>query len=759
MVRSLCRIGLVILLAGSVGIHASEAPAANPTDMEVASETGEANSAPKSAEQPQLAAQIKALQVPFIASDTSGSAAEARYVAKTLAGSVLASDQGVTYQLKQGVGTKPSTVAIKETWIKPEAAKVSGLKPSKARFNFYKGADQRQWKRNVPAYEEVGFGQVYQGVFVTLKAYNNNVEKIFTVSSGADPHRIAVRVDGISDLRINHTGELELRSGPGILRMTAPVAYQEVNGERRYVKARYHKLTKNSYGFKVASYDRSLPLIIDPLLASTFLGEADSDIGYAIDSDNASIYVTGWTNSAYFPITDGAYDPIHKGGSYDVFVSRYTLDLNLEASTFLGGSADDFGVNIAVADLDSDGTLDAIYVAGSTKSNDFPIPVSDNGTTTAFDTRFNGVQDGFLCRLNPALTDLEVATYLGGTGTEQIYAMKIAQIQSFGPPPVPMIYVTGPTQSKNFPVLGDSAFSVVLSGSNDVFLAALDQDLRLHFSTFLGGTASDIPYALDVKADKVFVAGSTLSANFPTSPGAYRRTLVGSKGDAFICRLNYSLGHLEGSTFLGGSTDDAAYALAVDGNDTVIRGVYVAGYSNSVNFPTMTAYTSGKKTNGKEDMFLAWLAPTLTGKYQDSSKYAATLLGGSMSDYVMAMKLDETNERLVVVGYTKSNNFPTKPRPSPAVRPYTAYNGKEDGIVMFVDDNLTVSSPIIEWIYLGGTADDRPSGLAVVSTGNLYVVGTTKSSNFPVTDGSYQGKEDAFISAFEGSGLRPLPSP
>lgn len=76
---------------------------------------------------------------------------------------------------------------------------------------------------------------------------------------------------------------------------------------------------------------------------------------------------------------------------------------------------------------------------------------------------------------------------------------------------------------------------------------------------------------------------------------------------------------------------------------------------------------------------------------------------------------------------------------------------------MFVDDNLSVSTPITEWIYLGGTADDRPSGLAVVSTGNLYVVGTTKSSNFPVTDGSYQGKEDAFISAFEGTGLRPLP--
>ena len=622
MLRSLCVVCLAMLMGWSVGIHAGEITSAvNPEDAVAASAAKNAPDGVPTGSQA-LATRINGLQVPFVANDERVLEEAVKFFAKTVAGSVLVANNGITYYLKRGSKPNPSTVAIKETWVKPQQSQASGIKPSKARFNFFKGADQNKWRRNIAAFDEVGFGQVYDGIHVTLKAYNNNVEKIFSVASGADPGRIAIRVDGVSDLRINKAGELEFLNREGTLKMTAPVAYQEVDGNRQYVKTAYHRLSKNTYGFKVAEYDRSLPLVIDPLLASTFLGDIESDIGYAIDSDNAtvnpSIYVTGWTNSAYFPITSDAYDSIQEGGSYDAFVSKYDAGLNLLASTFLGGGADDFGMAITPADLDGDGVLEVVYVAGSTKSDDFPIPVADNGTTTAFDTRFNGAQDGFLCRFNSDLTDLHVATYLGGTGAEQIYAMKAAKVPTYDATYPLLVYVAGPTQSKNFPVLADSAYSVVLSGNNDVFVSAFDQDLRLHFSTLLGGTASDIPYALDVKAEKVFVAGTTLSTNFPTTPGAYRRVLAGSKADGFVSQLNFSLGLLQGSTLLGGSADDAAYALAVDGDDTVVRGVYVAGYTSSVNFPTFTHYSKGKKTNGKEDLFVAWLTADLKGRFQDN---------------------------------------------------------------------------------------------------------------------------------------------
>lgn len=761
MLRTICAICLAMLLGWNIGVQAEEVSSAVPAQEAVMSVATESAGDIVPADKKDLTTRINALQVPFIVNDEGGSEGGVKYFAKTLAGSVLVDDGGIGYQMKRGSRHNASTVAIKESWIKPKESRAIGLKQSKTQFNFFKGADQKKWKRNVPAYDEIGFGEVYDGVFVTLKAYNNNVEKVFHVRSGADPRRIAVRVNGVSDVRISGAGELELLSKDGTLKMTAPIAYQDVDGSRKYVKAVYTRLSKNSYGFKVAKYDQSRPLIIDPLLTSAFLGDEDSDFGYAIDGDGTYIYVTGWTNSANFPIKFPTHDPIHKGGSYDAFVSKLTLNLtSLEASTFLGGSSDDFGMAIALADGDGDGVKE-VYVAGSTKSDDFPIPVTLDGNTTAFDTRFNGVQDAFVCRLTSGLDDLQVATYFGGTGADQIYAMKAAVVPSYDASH-PLLYIAGTTQSKNFPVLADSAFNVVYGGNNDVFVSAFDSDLRLHFSTLMGGTASDIPYAIDVMHEKVYVAGSTLSTTFPTTPGAYRRVLAGSKSDAFVSQFDFSLGDLQGSTLLGGSTDDAAYAMVLDGNTTHVTAVYVAGYTNSVNFPSLTSYSKGKKIKGKEDAFVAKLDRDLKGKFQDRAKYAATLFGGTMSDYVVAMKMNSSGQ-LVVTGNTKSTTptFPIIPAASPAARPYTLYNGGLDGFAMIIDDNISSSSPILESTYIGGISDDKPAGLFIDVGGNIYIVGTTKSTtDYPSTgtgsDGFRavtRGKEDVFISVFSG-GLR-----
>ena len=750
MLRSLCALCLAILLGWSVGVHAGEvASAVNPEDAIAAPITE--NAADGAPTVPQaLATRINALQVPFVLNDERVSEDGVKFFAKTLAGSVLVANKGITYHLKRGSKANSSAVAIKETWIKPKNCQANGIKPSKARFNFFKGADQNKWKRNMAAFDEVGFGQVYDGVFVSLKAYNNNVEKIFSVESGADPRRIAIRVDGVSDLRINKAGELELLNRKGTLKMTAPVAYQEVNGSRKFVKTAYNRVSKNTYGFKVEGYDRSLPLIIDPLLASTFLGDTNSDIGYAIDCDNASIYVTGWTKSADFPIIDGAYSPFQNVGGYDVFVSKLSLDLDdLEASTFLGGTLDDYGTAIALV---NDGSVTEVYVAGSTKSSDFPVPM---GTTTPFDSQFNGTQDAFLCKLNADLSDLEAATFLGGSAAEQVYAMKTDLIPALSSER--RIYVTGTTLSKNFPVLADSAYSVYYGGKTDIFVSAFDTDLGLHYSTLLGGSSSDTPYALELNGDYLYVAGATQSPNFPTTPGSYRRVLNGAKADIFVSRLNFSLGLLDRSTLLGGSTDDVAYALAIDGNATTpIKAVYAAGYTNSVNFPTYTHYTKGKKVRGVEDAFIAKLTPTLTGKVTDKV-YQATLVGGTLSDVAMAMKVDSANHQLVVAGNTKSTNFPVD---AGAIQPLPA--GGADGFVMIVDDNLTAATPVLESTYIGGPMDDRPVGMFLFTktgeshTGDIYIIGTTKSDTYP-TAGGYQttfgGNEDVFISGFHNGVL------
>ncbi len=759
MLRPIFTICLAILLGWSVGVHAGEPVSAVDPKTTIGPVMADGTAALPCVAQRDMASRINVLQVPFIVNDGGDSEDEVKFFAKTLAGSVLVADQGISYHMKQSSKPGSSTVAIKETWIKPKNSQAYGLKPSKARFNFFKGADQQKWRRNVLAFDEVGFGQVYDGVSVTLKAYNNNVEKIFSVESGADPGRISIRVDGVSDLRISKAGELELVGKDATLRMTAPVAYQEINGDRKYVKTTYNRLSKNTYGFKVDGYDRSQPLIIDPLLASTFLGGTDSDFGYAIDSDdNASIFVTGWTKSFDFPIIDGA-NPFQNVGSYDVFVSKFRFDnLELEASTFLGGSLDDFGMAIALFDdpLDNPDAGLEVYVAGSTKSSDFSFPPY----RTSFDSQFNGAQDAFLCKLDYDLSELKAATFLGGSGIEKVYAMKIGLINASFPQPLPLVYVTGTTQSKNFPVLGESAFSVSYCGKEDVFVSAFDTDFRLYYSTFLGGSSTDISYALELASDSIFLAGATLSPNFPTTPGSYRRVLNGKKADIFVSRLNFSLGILEASTLLGGSTDDVAYALAVD-NATIIKNVYVAGYTNSVNFPTRTNYSMGKKVKGKEDAFIARLLPTLTGKVTDKDKYAAIVVGLSLSDTAVAMKLDSANHRMVVTGTTTKSS---KPELFPGVSENVSYqsqnNGGVDGFVMLIDDNLTIANPIIQATYIGGTLEDRPMGLFLHTKpddymGNIYIVGTTKSSNYPAS-GEIFGKEEAFVTRFDTL-LAPTP--
>ncbi len=693
-------------------------------------------------------------------------------------------------------------VAIKETLVGGRFQEITGNEKAVTKVCYFKGNDPSQWKTNISTYDVVSLGEVYDGIELKLKAYGNNVEKLFCVKSGANPEQIKISLSGIQTsgnppplspsvrgaggcpplagaggglgargLWVNEHGALVAETELGAVKFTKPVAYQEINGKRVDVSVEYRiqkselnpkstiqNLSSTSirdpqleYGFKVASYDRTKDLIIDPLLASTFLGGSVNDYGYSLALDTSgNVYVAGRTTSSNFPTTRGAYDNSQNGNS-DIFVSKLDGGLTtLMASTFLGGSNDDYGYSLI---LDTSGN---VYVAGRTASTDFPT------TSGAYDTSYNG-GDVFVSKLDGGLTSLLVSTFLGGSGDDDGRSLTLDTSGN--------IYVTGYTQSTNFPTTSgayDTSFNYYTSNNGnyyvDVFVSKLDGGLTsLLASTFLGGTSisGEIgnSLALDTSGN-VYVTGSTKSTDFPTTSGAYDTSFNGGDsdtfgGDVFVSKLDGRLTSLLASTFLGGSSSDYGYSLALDTSGNV----YVTGNTLSTNFPTMSWAYNNSHGGGDSNVFISKLDSGLT------SLIESTYLGGSKDDYSYSLTLD-TGGNVYVAGRTASTNFPTTSGAYDTSYNYdTSFSDNYNVFVSKLDGSLT---SLVASTYLGGSDSDSYSYHILDKSGNLYVIGNTHSTDFPTTSGAYDtslnnNTSDVFVSKLDGnlsaSTGEPIPSP
>jgi hypothetical protein len=318
---------------------------------------------------------------------------------------------------------------------------------------------------------------------------------------------------------------------------------------------------------------------------STFLGgnEEFGEGARAIAVDNfGQAYVTGYTSSVNFPTTPGAFDSTFNGPYGDVFVTRLgPAGRTLTYSTFLGGSGSEGGTGIAL-----DGAGNA-YVIGNTRSGDFPT------TAGAFDTTYN-YNDVFVVKLNPAGNTLAYSTFLGGSGSEAGSGIALDDAGN--------AYVIGQTLSEDFPATAGS-FDITHNGHEDVFVARLNRTgSTLFYATFLGGDSADWGHDIAM-ADfgSACVTGYTESADFPTTTGAFSTTHAGGYVDAFVARLDPTGGSLAYSTFLGGSSPDGGYALALDDYGYA----YVSGAAEA-DFPT-TSGAYDVTFNGEYDVFVAKL--------------------------------------------------------------------------------------------------------------------------------------------------------
>jgi len=212
-----------------------------------------------------------------------------------------------------------------------------------------------------------------------------------------------------------------------------------------------------------------------------------------------------------------------------------------------------------------------------------------------------------------------------------------------------------------------------------------------------------------------YLAGSTVSANFPTNPSAFQPT-NGGNSDAVIAKLDPTGSTLLFATYLGGSGSESANSIALDSNGNVI----VAGSTVSTNFPLNNAFQW--TLLGNEDAFLSKL------NADGTQLLYSTYLGGSSSDWALGVALDASG-RAVVTGGTNSPNFPTTAGELQAV-----YGGNLDAFIAKLDTTKSGAASLLFSTYLGGSNRDAAGAIAVDATGNVFVTGLTMSSNFPTAN-------------------------
>jgi len=492
---------------------------------------------------------------------------DVKYYAHTFAGTVFITNENeIVYSLpkfesKSQKNNRKSCdyygLALKESFNNSNVKHIIGRNLTTAKINYFNGKDKSKWKSDIPSYEYLDFGQVFEGINIKLRAYGNNVEKLFFVQPNGDPDRIKVEFEGADFLTVNNSGELEVSSPLGKVTFTKPVAYQENAGKKVFIDVSY--TSKNSeYGFALGEYDKTKELIIDPLLASTFLGGSSTDDEYEpsmIIDDSGYVYITGYTSSTNFPTTSGSYDEGF-GGYSDRFVSKFSNDMStLIASTFIGGSKAEYGMGICI---DSVGN---VYLGGYTASSNFPT------TTGAFDESFNKYQDAFIVKLNGDLSKLLASTYYGGNHYEAQWFPRFDMTMGNNG----NVYVTGISQSTNLPML-DNSYSSTSFGNMDIFVAEFNPELsKLLAATYIGSPLYEWrPSILVDSNDNVFIGADAAASGYPTTDGAFSENYNGGSYDVVVSKFSGDLSTLLASTYIGTNREEDLLGMRLNKNNELL---------------------------------------------------------------------------------------------------------------------------------------------------------------------------------------------
>jgi hypothetical protein len=676
------------------------------------------------------------IDVPFVRNEGQWDAAVA-YSTRSAGATVFVTRTGrLVYSLipsgsRRGAsapGVRPPSSTEGRAWTVVERAvggafRPSGGEPAPTRVSFFLGNDSSRWRQGVETARALTLGEVWPGIEVGLRADSGRLEKLIVLRPGSDPSRIRIRVDGSESLGVAPGGALTISTGLGELRFTPPVAYQERGLAREPVSAAY-VVRGRDYGFRIGPHDPTLPVVIDPILQSTFAGGAgsfDQVNGIAFHPTSGDVYAGGITNSTTFPGVSGGAQAIFGGGNQDGFIARFSADLTtLKQATYLGGSAFDELNAIAIHPTTGD-----IYVCGDTQSSNFP------GTAGSPQTGNAGGIDAFVARLNANLTTAPQSTYLGAGVND--YATGLAIHPTSGE-----VYAAGFTDSTTLPFTsGGYQPNRANTGSFEAWVARLNSGLTAvpaPQATFLGGTSFEQIFAIAISASAgVYVTGITNSTDFPGTATGGQTTIGGGFADtsAFISLLNAGLTALTRSSYFGADGQDTAFGVAVN---STTGDVYIAGGTASLSLPK-TLGGAQRVRQGPTDNYVARFNGALT------QLLGATYYGGTGGEGANDVDVDSATGDVFAAGTTFSTRMPGTT--AGAQRIYA--DGGLDAFVVRFNDSLTA---VRGATFLGGGPDagqlnnsGYDEAVAVrynAARDEVYVAGYTASSDFPKREGGAQ---------------------
>lgn len=653
------------------------------------------------------------------------------------------------------------------------AARFAALDPLGSKSLYFRGKDASLLNNLAPRYARLGRRAIYPGIDIVYYARAGRVEYDFHVAPGADPRRIEILYDAAAHRLPN--GDISIRNGSAELVQHAPESYQNIAGKRVRVPSEAIA-SGNRVRFRLGRYDRSKPLVIDPVvtLSTTLGGGGSEEIARAVAKSDGSVFVVGTTDSTDFPLRSSSRTT---AVNTEAFVSKFTAAGVLEYSAYIGGNGRDQARAVA---LDAAG---AIYVAGTTTSTDFPavssyrsVPYGSGdafllkiqGTSLVYSTYFGGsdideatgvavdssgaayltgftlsanlpvqnasqpqlssplFEDAFVAKFSPAGNTLVYSTYFGG-GLGSEYPASIA-VDAGG-----AAYIAGTTTSSDLPL--SSPLRLAISGASDIFVAKLTPP-SLAYSTYLGGT--DIELAGDIAVDAAgfaHVAATTLSANYP-AVSAYQPIPAGCAGTgcAVVSRLAPAGNQINYSTALSSTAGNSAAAIVLD----PAGGAYIAG-STGAGFPIVNPPTGVNSAGAGQNAFLTQL------NAGGNSVSMSAVIGGSSTDTGTAIAR-ETNA-VWLAGTTLSADYPSVQPAVPVRTPPEAFvtrialSSAPNGVTILTPSSgqtISTAGVTLSWQPVSGSTGYGirvTRGAAILFSGSLSGVNSTSTLiNLPEGD-------------------------